>query len=258
MRRHGVRTALRSPCRATASWPPMQSDLTQGLRQPVSPRCALTAVSVPRRVVPMRNLVPASVVPPAEKMCCGVIEQDLTTVPGSHHPRSAIQHRTEVVRPPKLCFTGRNPHPYRQFEGTLCGDCGIDGGTGRREGGTHAVTGVLEQPAPVRLNRPAQHLVMGGQRHPHPIGVGLPPTGRTLDIGEQKRHHPRRSSRPISGHPRRLSQRTRAYLALRRNPTQACHQNTLNGNAQRPTPAACRRRARIPTGRRAGSRRPRW
>src|SRR6267378_416273 len=32
----------------------------------------------------------------------------------------------------------------------------------------------------------------------------------------------------------------------------------LNGNAQRPTPAACRRRARIPTGRRAGSRRPRW
>ena len=33
--------------------------------------------------------------------------------------------------------------------------------------------------------------------------------------------------------------------------------NTLNGNAQRPTPAACRRRARVPTGRRAGSRRPR-
>ncbi len=51
---------------------------------------------------------------------------------------------------------------------------------------------------------------MGGQRHPHAIGVGLPPTGRTLDIGEQKRHHPRRSSRPISGHPRRISQATRS------------------------------------------------
>jgi hypothetical protein len=37
-----------------------------------------------------------------------------------------------------------------------------------------------------------------------------------------------------------------------------CVTNTLNGNAQRPTPAACRLRARIPTGRRAGSRRPRW
>ena len=80
----------------------------------------------------------------------------------------------------------------------------------------HTVPGVLEPPAPVRLNRRAQHLVMGGQRHPHAIGVGLPPTGRTLDIGEQKRHHPRRSSRPITGHPRRISQQTRAYLAHRR------------------------------------------
>ncbi len=30
---------------------------------------------------------------------------------------------------------------------------------------------------------------------PHRIRVGLPPTGRPLNIGEQKRHHPRRSSR---------------------------------------------------------------
>ena len=59
---------------------------------------------------------------------------------------------------------------------------------------------------------------MGGQRRPHPVGVGLPPTGRTLDIGEQKRHHPRRSSRRSSGHPRRISQQTRSYLAHRRNP----------------------------------------
>jgi hypothetical protein len=31
-----------------------------------------------------------------------------------------------------------------------------------------------------------------GQRRPHPLRVGLPPTSRTLHIGEQKRHHPRR------------------------------------------------------------------
>jgi hypothetical protein len=120
-----------------------------------------------------------------------------------------------------------------------------------RERGGHTldeVDGVLPSPA-----------VPGCRgRWPWRPGIGLPPTGRTLNVGEQKRHHPRRSSRPVSGHPRRISQQTRSYLALRRNPTQACHQNTLNGNAQRPTPAACRRRARIPTGRRAGSRRPRW
>jgi hypothetical protein len=29
---------------------------------------------------------------------------------------------------------------------------------------------------------------MGTQRNPHRVGVGFPPTGRTLNIGEQKRH----------------------------------------------------------------------
>ena len=46
----------------------------------------------------------------------------------------------------------------------------------------------------MRLDRPAQYLVVGGQRDPHLVRVCLPPTGRTLHIGEQKRHHPRRSS----------------------------------------------------------------
>jgi hypothetical protein len=50
---------------------------------------------------------------------------------------------------------------------------------------------------------------MRGERCPHAVGVGFPPTGRTLNVGEQKRHHPRRSSRRISGHPRRVSHRTR-------------------------------------------------
>ena len=42
----------------------MQSDPTQGLHRPVSPRFALTAPSVPGRVVPMQSFVPASVAPP--------------------------------------------------------------------------------------------------------------------------------------------------------------------------------------------------
>ena len=57
----------------------------------------------------------------------------------------------------------------------------------------------------MRLDRPAQHRVVCGQRRRPCVGVRLPPTGRPLDIGGQKRHHPRRSSR--HGHPRRISHR---------------------------------------------------
>ena len=42
------------------------------------------------------------------------------------------------------------------------------------------------------------------QRRPHRLRVGLPPTGRTLNIGEQKRHDTRR--RDHRGHPHRMSQ----------------------------------------------------
>src|SRR6476646_9029645 len=45
---------------------------------------------------------------------------------------------------------------------------------------------------------------MRGQRRVHAIGVGFPPTGRTLDIGEQKRHDTRRCSRRSSRHSRRM------------------------------------------------------
>jgi hypothetical protein len=48
----------------------------------------------------------------------------------------------------------------------------------------------------VRLDFEAQHLVMRNEGRPHCISVRIPPTGRSLDIGEQKCHHPRRSSRP--------------------------------------------------------------
>jgi hypothetical protein len=49
---------------------------------------------------------------------------------------------------------------------------------------------VFEHETAVRIDRGAQDLVVGGEGDPHRIGVGLPPTGRPLDIGEQKRHHP--------------------------------------------------------------------
>ena len=116
-------------------------------------------------------------------------------MPGGHHPRSSVEHRTEISTLAQLGFPGRQPHPYRQLKLRLRGHRRINRSPGGGERGTHPVTGVLEHEAALRLDHLAQHLVMGGQRGPHRIRVGLPPTGRTLDIGEQKRHHSRRSSR---------------------------------------------------------------
>ena len=110
-------------------------------------------------------------------------------MPSGHHPLGTVQHRAKIIGSPQLGFTGRQSHPDRQLQLLLCGHRGIDRGPRRRERGTHAVTGVFEHEAAVRLDRRAQHLVMRGQRRPHPVRIGLPPTGRTLDIGEQKRHN---------------------------------------------------------------------
>ena len=158
-------------------------------------------------------------------------------MPGGHHSCGSIEHRTEVVPIAQLGFAGRNPHPHRQLQRPLRGHRGIDRAPRRGERGTYTVAGVLEQPAPVCLDRLEQHLVMDGQRRPHRFRVGLPPTGRTLNIGEQKRHHPRRSSRRrISGHLSRISHQTRSLVAHRRNPAQ---KPTPRGTAQAKPLADC-------------------
>jgi hypothetical protein len=76
-------------------------------------------------------------------------------MPGGHHPRGTVEHRTEVIRPPQLCLTGRQTHPNRQLQRALRGHRGINGTPRRRERRTHPVTGVLEQPAAVRFDRTA-------------------------------------------------------------------------------------------------------
>ena len=47
-------------------------------------------------------------------------------MPGGHHPRRTIQHRTEVITLPQLCFAGRQPHSHRQLQFALRGYGGID------------------------------------------------------------------------------------------------------------------------------------
>jgi hypothetical protein len=78
----------------------------------------------------------------------------------------------------------------------------LNRGFRRRERRAHTVTGALERESAVRIDRRAQHLVMDGERVPHPLSVCLPPTGKTLNIGEQKRHDP-----PRRAHRRRMSHR---------------------------------------------------
>ncbi len=132
---------------------------------------------------------------------------------GVHHPRSAVECDAEVVPVPQFGLARRQAHPHREFQCTLRSHRGTDSRPRRGEGCAHTVAGVLEQPATVRLDRRAQHLIVGGQRRPHTVGVGLPPTSRPLDVGEQKRHNPRR--RVPGGHPHRMSHQTRCYLEHR-------------------------------------------
>ena len=124
---------------------------------------------------------------------------------GGHHPRGAVEHRTEVVRVPEFRFAGRNPHPDGQLQLPLCSDGRVDSRLGRCERGDHPVARVTEQKTAVRLDFQAQHLVMCDEGRPHGFSVVFPPTGRPLDIGEQKRHNPRRGH--PRGHPRRMSHR---------------------------------------------------
>ena len=124
---------------------------------------------------------------------------------GGHHPRSPVEHRSEVVPVPQLRFAGRNAHPDGQLQLPLCSDRRVGSRFRRCERGDHPVTRVTEQKTAVRLDFEAQHLVMRDEGRPHCISVVFPPTGRPLDIGEQKCHNPRR--RDPRGHPRRMSHR---------------------------------------------------
>ena len=113
-----------------------------------------------------------------------------------HHSCGAIEHRSEVVPVAQLGLAGCQTHSHRQLQLPLRVDRGVHGGHRRREGRHETIARVAEQEPVIGLDRHAQHLVVNDQRRPHRLRVGLPPMGRTLHIGEQERHHPRRSSPP--------------------------------------------------------------
>jgi hypothetical protein len=58
---------------------------------------------------------------------------------------------------------------------------------------------VAEQVAVMRLDRALQHPVMRQKGRPHRVRVCFPPTGRPLNIGEQKRDDPRSLRARVAG-----------------------------------------------------------
>ena len=63
------------------------------------------------------------------------------------------ENRPEVVPVPQFGLAGRHAHPHRQLQRPLCSDRSINRRARRRERGDHAVAGVAEQKAVVRLDR---------------------------------------------------------------------------------------------------------
>ena len=99
--------------------------------------------------------------------------QDLAAVPGGHHPGRPVQHRTEIVA---VAFAAprRWRHPCAPASPTAAAPPPrVDRGARRAERRAHAVTGVLEQPTALRLDRRSQDLVM---ERPAPTAS---PQGRT-------------------------------------------------------------------------------
>jgi hypothetical protein len=71
---------------------------------------------------------------------------------------------------------------------------------------------VTEYEAVVRFDRGLKHLVVLGQGRPHRFGIGFPPTGRSLDVDEQERHHahrrvPRGHAQDVTKCPRQVANR---------------------------------------------------
>ena len=117
---------------------------------------------------------------------------------GTHHPRGAVHGRAEEVvtlLDQRSCV---DAHASPELTARWPGGCaetelGLDGrARGRvdaREHGGHTVAKVLEDAAAVALYRGPDDLVVPSERGGHVRAVQLPPTSRTLDIGEEQRAH---------------------------------------------------------------------
>ena len=121
--------------------------------------------------------------------------QDLAAVTGGHHPRRPVQHRPEVV----AAALSASPVAIPMRTGSANARCASTAASIA----ARAEPNAAHTPSPVCLNNqpPCASIAerstssWTASADAHRLGVGLPATRRTLDIGEQKRHRPRRPSR---------------------------------------------------------------
>ena len=120
------------------------------------------------------------------------VQQDLAAVTARHHPRRTIEHCAVVVGAPQLGLTRCDAHPNRQREIPLCRYRRLDCIPRRLKDGAHAVAGVLEHLAVMVVDLGAQYPIVVFECDAHLVSVGLPPSGRSFDVGEQERDDSRR------------------------------------------------------------------
>ena len=136
----------------------------------------------------------------ANEFCAQLRQHDLSAVGRRHQPAGAIERCSEIVAVAFLGLAGVNADAAAQRTGCspLFGrerasghDCRGDGRGRLAEHGVPAVAHRLDHRAVVRFDRVSQHGVVAYKRRPHGVGMLLPETRRTLEVGEHEGHDAR-------------------------------------------------------------------
>ena len=131
-------------------------------------------------------------------------QHDLSPMRSGHHPGRPVEDRTEIVTITlgRLTSVNTHSHPHHRSirpslsrQSRLSVDRGAQRIRGRGEGRGEAVPGGGKHIAAVPLDRHPHDSVMARHRHPHSLRIGLPAPRGALDVGEEKRHRPRRTLR---------------------------------------------------------------
>jgi hypothetical protein len=78
------------------------------------------------RYIPQPSRPQVDEVYPANQTGRRLSHENLNTVPGGHHPRRTIEHRTAVVPIPRFGLAGCDAHAHRQLQLALRGYRRID------------------------------------------------------------------------------------------------------------------------------------
>lgn len=115
-----------------------------------------------------------------------------------HDSRASVHHGTEEITSARLDDTAMDPHAHTQRldvdtrafgaqrELVLEVECRAHGIGDGFEGGDGTVARPVDQRAVMTADDLGDEQVMIAQESVHRLGIGVPPLGRALDVGEQK------------------------------------------------------------------------